>query len=651
MASVILGGQHWELSDEPIGSGGAGRVHLATCDGYKPHVIKLVPKLPGASREWLIAGDLHGVPNVIPVLDLEETDTHWALLMAKARQSLRDYAESVGRVLPERDALVILLDIARALVELARARTIDGKVGIVHRDLKPENVLYLNGAWCVSDFGIARYSTDTTATDTARYRMTQEYAAPEQWRGETADAFTDVYAFGIIAFELLTGSRPFARPDLRRQHLHAHPPALATVSPRLAAIVTQCLCKDPGSRLTPDDLRNDLERVWSAMTGGVTPVLARGASALQRANLTESTRRSEEAYQKVEANIRAERANALFDDAHTQWATICRELKVAMLDHAPHCVVDNIGDKEGWQLGLGPAKLVFGVIKRFERKRPSGPSGYVHPNLTNLPFEVIATCFVAVGDSSLKSGGHVGRAHSLWFCDAQQPGRFAWFETAFRYAEVPRNQDDAIHQYGWLPRGRYLPCAGEPTDTLVVRALKWIADDSLMRVAWPFTPLRPGNLDEFIDRWASWFAGAAEGTLPHSSGTQGPQPAGTWRGVSRVVRDQVPSGPRTAPSRPDHDRSQRPHGSLLNVKRRRRPLRRLLHDPRTRASVWLLVGLLSLIFAAKFTDAATPWAGNLYDRDTTGMWQWLASIGLWLLTGLAVVRLSMLAMRWLKRLH
>jgi serine/threonine protein kinase len=67
----------------------------------------------------------------------------------------------------------------------------------------------LDGRWCLADFGISRYAEATTAPDTRKLAWTPAYAAPEQWRAEPASAATDVYALGVIAYELLAGIRPF----------------------------------------------------------------------------------------------------------------------------------------------------------------------------------------------------------------------------------------------------------------------------------------------------------------------------------------------------------------------------------------------------------------------------------------------------------
>jgi len=139
-------------------------------------VAKLVPKAPGAQRELLFV-DLEGARNVMPVLDSGETDSDYVLVMPRADKSLRSHLGALGE-LNDADAVSVLRDITAALEDL------DGRV--VHRDLKPENVLYLNGFWCLADFGISRYAEATTAEDTRKYSMTGPYAAPEQWRFERA---------------------------------------------------------------------------------------------------------------------------------------------------------------------------------------------------------------------------------------------------------------------------------------------------------------------------------------------------------------------------------------------------------------------------------------------------------------------------------
>jgi serine/threonine protein kinase len=133
---------------------------------------------------------------------------------------------------------------------------------VVHRDLKPENVLIPNkkmpGAKVkVIDFGIARI-IDTPRITTQQHIMgTPQYIAPEQATDKQVDHRADIYALGVMTYEMLTGQLPFDGKDpetLLEQHVHADPPPLQahfaadTVSPDLCDLVMECLSKDPNRR-------------------------------------------------------------------------------------------------------------------------------------------------------------------------------------------------------------------------------------------------------------------------------------------------------------------------------------------------------------------------------------------------------------------
>src|SRR5207253_842839 len=98
------------------------------------------------------------------------------------------------------------------------------EMGIVHRDLKPQNVLLdtKDNAF-LADFGIAYLIQDPTIalTQSGATLGTPAYMAPEQWRSERADSRTDLYALGVMAFEILTGSLPF-KADTPYGMMHAH---------------------------------------------------------------------------------------------------------------------------------------------------------------------------------------------------------------------------------------------------------------------------------------------------------------------------------------------------------------------------------------------------------------------------------------------
>ncbi len=165
-------------------------------------------------------------------------------------ETLRARLRRVGR-LPIADAVDVMEQLARAMAS-AHAQ------GIYHRDLKPENVLVTpEGRVVITDFGIAlmtgarrltwRWLTSTIGTP--------DYMAPEQVQGKRGDARTDVYALGVMLFEVLAGRVPWEGDNplaVMSQHVNAPVPSLREIDPAipppLEAIVRKCLRKDPDER-------------------------------------------------------------------------------------------------------------------------------------------------------------------------------------------------------------------------------------------------------------------------------------------------------------------------------------------------------------------------------------------------------------------
>jgi len=151
--------------------------------------------------------------------------------------------------LPLEEAVRITADILRGLAAIHQA-------GIVHRDVKPANVLLdRRGRAKLTDFGIARRSDDPTLTGPVELLGTAAYVAPERVRGEPATPASDLYAVGVILYELLTGQLPFpgqTPEELLAQHLHAAPVPprrwRRDIPPALEQVVLRALAKDPGAR-------------------------------------------------------------------------------------------------------------------------------------------------------------------------------------------------------------------------------------------------------------------------------------------------------------------------------------------------------------------------------------------------------------------
>jgi hypothetical protein len=267
-----------------IGRGGMGVVFLAEDTRLARRVAlkALVPQVgrePGR-RERLrqearaAAGLSH--PGIATVYALEEIDTELYLACEYvAGQTLRKILKS-GR-LPLRE----VLDIALQLAEGLRAAHASG---IVHRDLKPENVIRTStGVVKILDFGIARVEDRASAdlTQPGVIVGTPAYMSPEQTRGEEVDFRTDLFSFGVLVYEMTSGSNPFLAGSLTAtiaRIVEVNPPPLSHVIPsgsaQLDRIVERCLKKHPSERYkSTQELVADLELLRSP-TAGAAPAVS-----------------------------------------------------------------------------------------------------------------------------------------------------------------------------------------------------------------------------------------------------------------------------------------------------------------------------------------------------------------------------------------
>ena len=460
----------WQLEDL-LDSGGFAQVFEAKGDDGMAAVVKLIPKVPGASRELLFES-LSGLPNIVPVLDSGEWEDYYVLVMSRAEKSLRQHLEESGGKLAIEEAVAVLMDIAQALSSLEE--------GVVHRDLKPENVLLYEGHWCLADFGIARYAQATTAPDTRKYAMTPPYAAPEQWRGERATSATAVYSFGIIAFELLQGRLPFPGPDFREQHLNQPSPAVSGCPSPLASLVNECLFKPQAARPIPSNILARLE----ASQKTPSPAIAR----LQDVNKAVVERHSEEA-----ANISAQESREksrfeLLSAAEQSFNRILEMLRERILEAAP---ATKVTTDDGLMLSLGDGALIVDSVQM-------APADCLTASNYEPPFDVIAYAAIAARKSR-DPHGYEGRAHSLWFCDAHEEGIYRWYELAFMVRpSVPQ-------------RFTLDPFALPPSDEYAARAFMPVMD--VRQIAWQPLPFDQGDEEQFIERWLTWFAEAADGTI------------------------------------------------------------------------------------------------------------------------------------------
>jgi serine/threonine-protein kinase len=288
--------------ERELGGGGMSRVFLATERALGRSVVLKVlpPELAGEvsverfRREVALTARLQH-PNIVPVIGAGETTPvgpkagllYYTMPYVDG-ESLRARVERIGR-LPMADAISVIRDVARALA-FAQAH------GIVHRDLKPENILLAGEAATVTDFGIAkaleRSEADSQGSTPQRGRPvnakpltsvgvavgTPAYMAPEQIAVDpSVDHRSDLYALGVVAYEILAGAHPFAGKRavaLLAAHATEKPEPIANrrpgISPRLAALVMSLLEKRPEDRpQSAESVLRTLDHVASAHTGAI----------------------------------------------------------------------------------------------------------------------------------------------------------------------------------------------------------------------------------------------------------------------------------------------------------------------------------------------------------------------------------------------
>ncbi|MDI5980925.1 Stk1 family PASTA domain-containing Ser/Thr kinase [Amycolatopsis magusensis] len=210
-------------------------------------------------------------PAIVAVYDTGETQTEYGplpyiVMEFVSGRTLRDIVKTEGPMTQKR-AMEVMADVCAAL-------DFSHRHGIVHRDVKPANVMITaNGAVKVMDFGIARAIHDGQAamTQTAAVIGTAQYLSPEQARGESVDARSDVYAAGCVLYELITGEPPFTGDSpvaVAYQHVREdpNPPSSVNpaVSPELDAVVLKALAKGPANRYqSAAEMRSDMVRTLS----------------------------------------------------------------------------------------------------------------------------------------------------------------------------------------------------------------------------------------------------------------------------------------------------------------------------------------------------------------------------------------------------
>ncbi|MFC0678933.1 tetratricopeptide repeat protein [Lysobacter korlensis] len=280
-AGTVLAGRF--RIESVLGIGGMGVVYRASDVALDvPVALKLLrPELASRAdafdrfRQELLTARQVSSPHVVRIHDLAQDQGQWFITMDLIEGEGLDRRIDRDGPLPPDDAIAIARQLAEGLAA-AHAR------GVVHRDLKPANVLIdREGRAYITDFGVARSLATGGLTQSGAVVGTPDYLSPEQARGEQVDARSDLYALGLILYEMLTGAMPFAGgtvPEILAQRMLRTPPPVTQLQPQtptwVARLVDRLLRPQPAHRLqSAGDViraidRREVPREWRPQRRG-----------------------------------------------------------------------------------------------------------------------------------------------------------------------------------------------------------------------------------------------------------------------------------------------------------------------------------------------------------------------------------------------
>jgi beta-lactam-binding protein with PASTA domain len=259
---------------ERVGSGGMADVYLASDQLLGRKVaVKVLHHRFAEDQEFVerfrreassAAGLSH--PNVVSIFDRGEWDgTYYIAMEYLPGRTLKAIVRQRGALEP-----AVAIDV---VVQILRAARFAHRRGVIHRDIKPHNVILdEEGRAKVTDFGIARAGA-SDMTLTGSIMGTAQYLSPEQAQGHAVSESSDLYAIGVVLYELLAGKVPFegeTAVTIALQHISQEPPPPSSVNPavppELDAVVLQALRKDPAQRYqSADELIAALEQVRATL--------------------------------------------------------------------------------------------------------------------------------------------------------------------------------------------------------------------------------------------------------------------------------------------------------------------------------------------------------------------------------------------------
>jgi eukaryotic-like serine/threonine-protein kinase len=473
MITIRLEKAAWKYDPKKLlgPAGGFGAVFAGQSSAGDPVAVKRlhVSAADAGHRELRVAEFLLGgeaLRHVIPILDAgcDADSEGYFIVMGRADKSLQDLIKS--EPVQEVEAIRILDEIAAGFTEIPE---------IIHRDLKPGNVLFFDGRWVLADLGIARFVADSTSLRTLGDCLSPQYAAPEQWKGETASRATDVYAFGGIVHALVRGRPPFegsSREVLQQQHLEAKPPTLECSAP-LRLLASMCLRKSPEARPPWDSVRKQLANLKPA-----APVPHHGLAAAA-ARLAQ-----EEAHRESEANKIAQ--------AEERRVRLARDA-FEILDDVVSVLFDEVGraapNAERGPDFIGLNGAVLSLAKPF--------GVFQADMLAEVGWDIVAGAVLLLKQPV---SPHEGRSSNLFYVRLPGKERHRWIEICFRSVMGRARGRFEPFGVGYGGMRDVLLAVSKVVHTVDIHAGPVEIDED--------------GVPDFIARWLKRFAEAVDGQLP-----------------------------------------------------------------------------------------------------------------------------------------
>jgi len=488
METIRLTRGEWHYnSKSPLGPpGGFGEVFAGEDTNGNPVAVKRLHLTAdeAAHRELDIAKELINseYEYVIPVLDYgqdAESDRYF-IVMPRAERSLQALLDD-EITLNESDTVDILSQIVQGLIETS---------DIVHRDLKPGNILFHDGRWKITDFGIARFVEESTSLRTLKGYISDPYAAPEQWRFEHATKATDIYTLGCIAHALLDGSPPFVGPrreDFREQHLNESPPTIPGITGTLSSLISMSLRKVPEGRPSLSRIRNILDQISASSHSDSS---GSGLSELEKAGAAAAQREAERESQRQKAQSEAESRGRIAKQGYEILEDISDQLLRSIMDVTPSAKRPNQKRVNIDNASIEIHPRYFGEV--------IGENAF-----RSTRWDVVGSGLIVV----VQDNPEYHWSASLWYMDRNHRrgsiGNYRWYEIMYMDSPLASRQ----HEFAPFALGKDLQDAD-------------LASAPTMQIyqeAWGPVTMDDEDESPFIDRWAKVFARASQGRLQYPS--------------------------------------------------------------------------------------------------------------------------------------